>query len=63
VDLRVSKFFDLGKGHRIEIIGDLFNAFNNNVVTNQNVNTGTAFQGPISILGPRVFRIGARWNF
>jgi hypothetical protein len=63
VDLRVSKFFDLGKGHRIEIIGDLFNAFNNNVVTNQNVNTGGAFQGPISILGPRVFRIGARWNF
>jgi hypothetical protein len=63
MDLRVAKFFDLGGGHRIEVMGDLFNVFNNNVVTNQNVNTGGSFQGPISILGPRVFRIGARWAF
>lgn len=63
MDFRLGKFFNLGRGHRVEVMADFFNLFNSNVVTTLNVNTGGAFQGPIGILGPRVFRIGARWAF
>jgi hypothetical protein len=63
LDLRVSKFFTFGGQHRVEVIADAFNVFNSNTVTNQNVNTGSAFGTPITILGPRVFRFGARYTF
>jgi len=63
VDFRLGKFFKIGKSQRIEINADFFNLFNNNVITNLNVNTGGSFENPVSILGPRVFRIGARYTF
>jgi hypothetical protein len=63
LDLRVSKFFTFKEQHRVEVIVDAFNVFNANTVTNQNVNTGSAFGTPLSILGPRVFRFGARYTF
>ena len=62
VDFRLGKFFTIGR-HRIEINADFFNLTNSNVITNLNVNTGSSFQNPFSILGPRVFRIGARYTF
>jgi hypothetical protein len=63
MDLRVGKFFKVGKNHRIEVDGDFFNVFNANTITNQNVNTGSAYNNATDILGPRAFRIGARWTF
>lgn len=62
-DFRMSKFFDFGKTQRVEVMLDLFNAFNANVVTGVNSNTGAAFNNAISILGPRVLRLGARVTF
>jgi len=61
-DFRIGKFFKVGK-HRLEAVADLFNAFNANVITNLNPNTGSAVGGPTDILGPRVLRLGARWTF
>lgn len=61
-DFRVSKLFTLQKKHQLEAIVDVFNVFNSNTVTNVNPNDA-AFGGPLSILGPRVFRLGARWKF
>jgi outer membrane receptor protein involved in Fe transport len=63
LDLRASKFFRIRKEQRLEVILDVFNAFNKDTTTNLNVNTGTAFNNPVSILGPRVLRLGARYTF
>ena len=62
MDLRISKFFNV-QHHRLEVIGDFFNLFNVNVVTNVNPNSGSDFSKPTDILGPRVFRLGGRWTF
>lgn len=63
LDLRASKFFRIRKEQRLEVILDVFNVFNKDTTTNLNVNTGTAFNNPVSILGPRVLRLGARYTF
>lgn len=62
LDLRFGKFFTLGR-HRIEVDLDIFNVTNASVVTGLKVNTARSFQDPVAILGPRVFRIGARYTF
>ena len=62
MDLRISKFFNVQR-HRFEVIGDFFNLFNVNTVTNVNPNSGSDFGKPTDILGPRVFRLGGRWTF
>jgi hypothetical protein len=63
MDFRIGKFFNIGKSQRLEINVDCFNLFNTAVITNLNVNTGAAFNDPTSILGPRVVRFGARYQF
>jgi hypothetical protein len=63
MDFRVSKYFDLSSDRRLEVILDAFNLFNQNTVTGVNGNTGANFLNPITILGPRVFRLGARFVF
>ena len=62
MDFRVAKFFVLGR-QRFEAIGDFFNLFNVSTVTSVNSNSGSDFDKPTDILGPRVFRIGGRWTF
>jgi hypothetical protein len=61
-DLRLSKFFDFGE-YRFEFIVDIFNLTNANVVTDFNVNTGSVFQDPTNVYGPRVVRFAGRWTF
>jgi hypothetical protein len=63
MDFRVSKFFDMRSDRRLEVIFDVFNLFNANTVTGVNANTGSAFLNPLTILGPRVLRLGARFTF
>jgi hypothetical protein len=62
MDFRVSKFFRVQQ-HRMEVLADFFNLFNVSTVTNVNPNTGPDFGKPTGIIGPRAFRIGARWSF
>jgi hypothetical protein len=63
MDFRVSKYFDIKRDQRLELILDVFNVFNQNTVTGVNGNTGPNFLNPLTILGPRVFRFGARYVF
>jgi hypothetical protein len=63
MDFRVSKYFDIRSDQRLELILDVFNLFNQNTVTGVNGNTGSDFLNPLTILGPRVFRLGARFVF
>ena len=63
MDFRLSKFFVFSHQQRIEVMLDVFNLFNASAVTSPNSNTGSAFGNALSILGPRVFRIGAKYNF
>jgi hypothetical protein len=63
LDFRLSKSFDLHRGHRVEVMLDVFNVFNANVVTSLSGNTSRVFDNPLDILGPRAVRLGARWTF
>lgn len=62
MDFRVSKYFTFG-AQRFEVMGDVFNLFNESIVTGVNPNSGASFGQPTDILGPRVFRIGGRLTF
>ncbi|MFW6198801.1 MAG: hypothetical protein ACOC5E_03155, partial [Acidobacteriota bacterium] len=61
IDLRAGKEFELGPG-RLGVYGDLFNLTNENTITGI-ANTGAAFGTPTGILGPRLFRLGFRYEF
>jgi hypothetical protein len=63
MDFRLSKFFVINQHHRLEVMADFFNVFNQNAVTIVNPNTGSSFGKAQDILGPRVFRIGGRYSF
>jgi len=63
LDLRAEKSFQLGPAGKVAFLFDLFNATNSNVVTNARNTTGTRFKEVISVLDPRVFRFGVRYNF
>jgi hypothetical protein len=63
-DFRLSKFFMMHNNkQKVEVFFDFFNLFNKNQVTLLNPNTGPDYQQAQDILGPRVFRIGARFTF
>jgi len=42
---------------------DLFNLFNTNAEQNTSFNSGGSFLRPLSIIPPRIMRIGARITF
>jgi hypothetical protein len=63
LDVRAEKAFSLGKAGRLALLFDVFNATNSNVVTVARITSGTRFKEVISVLDPRVFRLGARYTF
>jgi hypothetical protein len=63
LDFRAEKAFSLGKAGRLALLFDVFNATNSNVVTNARPTSGTRFKEVITVLDPRVFRLGARYTF
>jgi hypothetical protein len=64
LDLRIEKAFRVSDKARVTIGIDSFNAFNNAVVlSRQDLMTSTIFGRPTSILNPRLFRFGARFDF
>jgi Carboxypeptidase regulatory-like domain/TonB dependent receptor len=64
VDTRVEKVFALGAGRRIAAFVDVFNLLNANPVQSMNWSSGTGvFQRPISVVPPRVARIGAKFEW
>jgi hypothetical protein len=66
LDLSVSKSFRFRGGkNRVKLTGDAFNVFNENTILSYGSNnaSSTSFTSPLTIVPPRVFRVGATINF
>lgn len=65
LDLRMDKQFQLGGGWgELGIVGDIFNVLNDDTVTDIQTRVPTfEFGEPISIVRPRIYRLGVRWLF
>ena len=64
IDLHVDKGVRIGGGRKITLAADLFNAFNNNVVLQQQERLNTATANNITtLLAPRVARLGVKVSF
>ena len=61
-DLRVEKTQQFS-GRNISVFFDLYNMFNANPAQNLTWSSGTAWNRPLSIVPPRLARIGAKLNF
>ena len=62
VDLRLEKAFDAGRGGRLTLMADVYNALNSNAVTNFSLRTGDD-QRVIAALDPIALKVGARFQF
>lgn len=62
-DLRVEKTFDLGSRRDVSGFFDLYNMFNANPAQNLQWSSGTSFNRPLSVVPPRLARIGVKLNF
>ena len=63
LDFRVSKVIQINDRHSIETMFDYFNVTNANTVIDQTTRIGSTYLRPNEVLGPRIFRFGARWKF
>lgn len=62
-DNRLSKRFELPRGHSVEAMFDLFNTLNVNTITDQENRNGPTYLQPTEIIAPRIFRLGVRYRF
>lgn len=62
LDLRVEKTQRFG-GRDVSLFFDVYNVTNSNPAQNLQWSSGTAFNRPLSIVPPRLARIGAKLNF
>jgi hypothetical protein len=62
VDLRLTKAIQVEK-YRIELIADVYNAFNASPVTGRNNAIGPGFYTPTSILQSAFLKVGGRFTF
>ena len=74
LDLRVSKSFSLNGSRRIQVMADIFNAFNSNAAVGATSNAGeppaainttfgSAWLKPLNILQARYVKFGAQLAF
>lgn len=63
VDLRLEKAIALGNRRDISAFFDVYNMFNDNPEQNLQWSSGTAYNRPLSIVPPRLARIGVKVNF
>jgi outer membrane receptor protein involved in Fe transport len=62
-DLRLEKTFGMGSRRDVSAFFDVYNMFNANPEQNLQWSSGTAFNRPLSIVPPRLARIGVKVNF
>jgi len=60
LDLRVEKGFRLGGHRRVAAVADTFNLLNSNPEQSLSWSSGQSFLRPLSIVAPRMVRIGAK---
>jgi hypothetical protein len=63
VDARVEKRFPLGKSRSVSGFIDGYNLTNANPAQNINWNSGATFTTPSTIIAPRIFRFGAKFDW
>ena len=61
LDLRIEKTVNFGHAAKVRLFGDIYNITNAYAAETITQATGTAFQQPTAILGPRTGRIGFRF--
>lgn len=62
-DLRVEKAVKIGSRRDVSVFFDLYNVFNGNPAQNLQWSSGTTFDRPLSIVPPRLARLGVKLNF
>jgi hypothetical protein len=62
-DIRVEKEVQFGSRRDISAFFDVYNLFNSNPAQNLQWSSGTAFNRPLSIVPPRLARVGLKLNF
>jgi hypothetical protein len=63
LDLRLSKIFKMGKYGSVEAIVDVFNTFNAVTTLDWDAESWSGFHDIYEVLGPRIVRLGIKWNF
>jgi len=63
IDVRLSKRIALGNARRLAINADLYNLTNSNWIIGYSANYGPNFLRPTQVLSPRMFKIGAQFDF
>lgn len=62
-DIRLAKAFTFGQGMKIRGFLDVYNIANTNAVQDMTVSYGANFLRPSLISGPRIARVGLRYEF
>ena len=64
VGSRAEKFFNLGSaGRRLGVFTDVYNIANSDAAQNIGWNAGSSYLLPVSIIGPRIMRFGAKFDW
>jgi hypothetical protein len=63
VDVRVEKGFRFGNDRRFGAFFDVYNMFNSNVENAIGTASGASWQRPLSIISPRVAKVGAKLDW
>jgi hypothetical protein len=62
-DMRLAKAFTFKGTHTIRGFVDVYNTFNTNAVQDMTTSYGSNFLRPSLISGPRIARVGLRYEF
>jgi Carboxypeptidase regulatory-like domain/TonB dependent receptor len=63
LDLRVERVITLPREQRLSPFFDIYNITNSDAASNINWGSGAAFQRPATIIGPRIMRFGAKYDW
>lgn len=63
LDLRLSKVFRTGKLGTFELMADVFNTFNAYTTLDWTTLSGSTYHQVLTVLAPRILRLGVKWQF
>ena len=62
-DIRGEKQFRFGSKARVGVFADVFNIMNSNTAVNVNWRSGASFDKATTVLGPRILKFGAKFDW
>jgi hypothetical protein len=63
LDVRAEKFFRMAAGRRVGLFMDVYNLTNSDAAQNISWGSGSAFERPVSIVGPTIARFGIKLDW